>query len=88
MLANELLKLSVMKENKYLYIRGEDVVRRLSPSLPSPSLSLLLFTPHSLLADLQTVAAVADLEEEPLEWRAAHPRKPVVFALAGLAEAQ
>lgn len=66
MLENELLKLSVMKVNKYLYIREEDVVRRLSPSPLSIPLSPALHS--SLLADLQTVAAVADLEEEPLEW--------------------
>lgn len=37
-------------------------------SVPSPSLSLLLFSPHSLLADRKAVAAVTDLEEEPLKW--------------------
>lgn len=54
---------------------------------PSPSLSP---SPcHlSLLAELQAVAAVADLEEEPLQRRAAHPREPVVLALARSAEAQ
>lgn len=44
MLENELLKLSVMKVNKYLYIREEDVVRRLSLSPLSIPLSP---APHS-----------------------------------------
>lgn len=54
---------------------------------PSPSLSP---SPcHlSLLTELQAVAAVADLEEEPLQRRAAHPGEPVVLALARSAEAQ
>lgn len=38
--------------------------------------------------ELQAVAAVADLEEEPLQRRAVHPGEPVVLALACSAEAQ
>lgn len=51
-----------------------------SPSLPPCHLSLF--------AELQAVAAVADLEEEPLQWRAAHPGEPVILALARLAKAK
>lgn len=55
--------------------------------LPSPSLSP---SPcHlSLLTELQAVADVTDLEEEPLQRRAVHPGEPVVLALACSAEAQ
>lgn len=42
----------------------------------------------SLLTELQAVATVADLEEEPLQRRARHPGEPVVLALARSAEAQ
>lgn len=42
----------------------------------------------SLLTELHAVAAVADLEEEPLQRRAAHARQPVVLALARSSEAQ
>lgn len=59
----------------------------LHPSTPSRS-----FSPSpchlSLLAELQAVAAVADLEEEPLRQRAAHPGEPVILALARSTEAQ
>lgn len=61
----------------------------LSLCLPlSTSTSLAHPVTLSLLAELHAVAAVADLEEEPLQWRAAHAGQPVVLALARSAEAQ
>lgn len=63
----------------------------LCPSLSPSALSISLSPSPchiSLLTELQAVAAVADLEEEPLQWRAAHAGEPVVLALARSAEAQ